>query len=467
MRDEAGSCHQWVLLRRACGGITCKLTKESQVGGGHSGLTLAATLTERKIANLVIEAAPSVGWTWAARYPGLHFHGPRWCHSLLNNEFAKGDIEEWVTKETFARKLEEYKDSFGIVVRTNTRLVEGGALWMPDQGSWRLRLEGSKDGHVATMNAAHVAFCVGPLNSLGPRMPDFAQSSAQPFRGPILNTETFAKAMQPQLYGLDDAPLDVKGKRFVVVGHGSSGADIASYLTNNGAKVTVMARGPQLVQSYDFVSMLMGSIYPEGTGRALPDCDVTFRATPYKYMLDLEPKRVEFMDKVVDKDLHDALRAKGVPVWFGESNGGFSAEARKFGGTHLFDPGLKDPVFKGLAYHVVHGNMDYRTGVTVRELRDNYVIASNGDEIEADAVIFSIGYELGGPYVHRFVRRADGSQFADNDQILHSFRADEEGEFTGIFRPIDLKKDGGPNSRLWLASLGLPHSRSYLPLLVS
>ncbi|CAD5194601.1 unnamed protein product [Musa acuminata subsp. malaccensis] len=195
------------------------------IGGGPSGLAVAACLKAKGIPSVVLERSNCIASLWQLKtYDRLHLHLPKHFCELPLMPFPSS-FPTYPTKQQFVAYLEAYAREFDIRPRfseTVTSAEYDGAL-----GFWRVKavaMGGKEDKReylcrwlvVATGENAEAVW------------PDF--DGAEDFKGPILHTS---------LYKSGDAFRD---KRVLVVGCGNSGMEVCLDLCNNTAHPSIVVR---------------------------------------------------------------------------------------------------------------------------------------------------------------------------------------------------------------------------------
>ncbi|URD83156.1 flavin-containing monooxygenase [Musa troglodytarum] len=189
------------------------------VGGGPSGLAVAACLKKKGIPCVVLERANCVASLWQLKaYDRLRLHLPKKFCQLPLMPFPSW-FPTYPTKQQFVAYLEAYAREFGIRPRFDEAVV--AAEYDAVVGFWRGREEGGREYMcrwlvVATGENAEAV------------VPGF--DGAGDFKRPILHTS---------LYKSGDA---FRGKRVLVVGCGNSGMEVCLDLCHHGAHPTIVVR---------------------------------------------------------------------------------------------------------------------------------------------------------------------------------------------------------------------------------
>jgi cation diffusion facilitator CzcD-associated flavoprotein CzcO len=211
------------------------------IGAGVSGLRAGKSLTDAGIDYTCFEASDRIGGNWAFKNPNGRSSAYRSLHidtskgRISFSDFPMGEeypdfphhteIFEWLNRfaDTFA--LRE-RIRFGTSVDKAERLAGGGWLIRTDDGQ-----EHSFD-----------VLVVGNGHHWDPRLPEFPGT----FDGPTLHSHHYIDPTDP---------LDIVGKRVLVVGIGNSAVDIVSEVSRPGvaAETFVSTRsGAWIMPKYIF-----------------------------------------------------------------------------------------------------------------------------------------------------------------------------------------------------------------------
>jgi putative flavoprotein involved in K+ transport len=186
------------------------------VGAGQAGLAMSAHLKDQRIDHIVLER-DSIAERWRnARWDSLVMNGPAWHDRFPAMEFEGWDPDAFPGKDDVTAYFERFAAQInapihcGVEVMHTQALAEGGFCVTTSQG---------------TIRADHVVAATGPFQIpvIPPIIPD----------GLITQIHSFDYHNSEQLE--DGAVL--------VVGAGSSGAQIADELLRSGRK-TYLSIGP-------------------------------------------------------------------------------------------------------------------------------------------------------------------------------------------------------------------------------
>ena len=210
------------------------------IGAGISGIAMGKFLKEKEIPYDCLEASPTLGGNWAFKNP----NGMSSAYRSLHIDTSKKKLEfpdfpmpaEYPTfchHTHIHQYFEDLVDHFGLrdAIQFNTPVRKAERL---EDGTWRITLDGG---------ARHYDhLIVGTGHHWDPKWPEFPGR----FDGPAIHSHEYIDPFDP---------IDLKGKRVLVVGIGNSAVDIASELSNRGlAERLVLStrRGAHVVPKYLF-----------------------------------------------------------------------------------------------------------------------------------------------------------------------------------------------------------------------
>lgn len=192
------------------------------IGAGVSGLTTGKALADRGIPYTCFETSDDVGGNWyfgnpngrSSAYRSLHIDTSK--KALAFRDFPIDDgYPDFLHHSQIMEYLRSYADAFGlrehIRFGTTVQQAERGA-----EGGWRVALS-----HGAEEWFDALVVCNG--HHWDPSFPDPAFPGT--FDGPAIHSHDY---IDPT------TPLDVTGRRVLVVGIGNSAADIVSELSRKG-----------------------------------------------------------------------------------------------------------------------------------------------------------------------------------------------------------------------------------------
>ncbi len=327
------------------------------IGAGVSGLTAVKSLGDWNIPHTCFEASDDIGGNWYFRNPNGRSSAYRSLHiDTSKNAISFADFPMDARYPDFPHHTEikqflgEYADRFGLRdrIRFNTAVERAERL---DGGGWRIT---SSDGSEHQFDA--VLVCNG--HHWDPSYPDFPGQ----FDGPTLHSHHY----------IDPAdPLELTGKRVLVVGIGNSAVDITSELARKGIaeRVFISTRsGAWVVPKYVF-------------GRP---ADQVFKTNP-RLPLGLQRRLARFLPRLVSGRMEDF----GLPTpnhHFLEAHPTVSSEL-------LLRLGSGDAVAKP----------------NVAELLGDRVRFIDGSVEPVDAIVYATGYQITFPFFDQEFVSAPGN----------------------------------------------------------
>ena len=195
------------------------------IGAGISGLTAGKALSDRGLPYTCFEASDDVGGNWyfgnpngrSSAYESLHIDTAR--DSVSFRDMPMGEsYSDYPHHAEIKEYLGRYADAFGLRDRIRFKTPVKRAERKPG-GGWRLTLE---DGSAQEFDF----LAVGNGHHWDPRYPDFPGS----FDGETIHSHHYLGPADP---------MDMHGKRVLVVGIGNSAVDITSELSRKGVAEAV------------------------------------------------------------------------------------------------------------------------------------------------------------------------------------------------------------------------------------
>ena len=202
------------------------------VGAGQAGVAMSEHLTSNGVPHLVLEKN-RIAEAWrTGRWDSLVANGPAWHDRFPNLEFTGTDPEAFAGKDRVAEYFAEYAERIGAPIRTGVEVLKAERL----NGSGAFRVETS-DG---VIEAQRIVAATGA------------------FQHPVIPPVVPQGASVNQLHSFHYRnPDQLPEGAVLVVGAGSSGAQIADELNRAGRKVFLSVgphdRPPRMYRGRDFV----------------------------------------------------------------------------------------------------------------------------------------------------------------------------------------------------------------------
>src|SRR5262245_1564585 len=317
------------------------------IGAGISGLTAGKAFSDWGLPYTCFEASDDVGGNWYFRnpngrssaYQSLHIDTSRDGVSFRDMPMGPDEYPDYPHHPQILGYLHRYADAFSLRDRIRFETPVKHAK-RKEHGGWEITLEDASTEEFDFL-------IVGNGHHWDPRYPEFPGS----FDGETLHAHHYI--------GPSD-PLDLYGKRVLVVGIGNSGVDITSELSRQGVAEKV------------FISTRSGAwIIPK-----------YFLGRPFDTVVKINPRVPLGLQR---------LLAKPVP---------YLASGR------MEDFGLPTPDHKFLGAHpTVSGELLLRLGSgdavakpNVAELQGDSVRFEDGSVERVDAIILATGYKITLPF---------------------------------------------------------------------
>src|SRR3979409_1657850 len=255
-RDFRGP--NWLDLRKAAAAYADRDPAVLVIGGGQSGLCIAARLKQLQVDTLIVDREQRIGDNWRKRYHALTLHNQVQVNHLPYMLFPPS-WPTYIPKDKLANWFEAYVDGMELNFWTETEF-EGGH-YDENEGRWTVVLRRG-DGSRRTMHPRHVVLATGVSGI--PNVP--AIPGLKNFAGKVVHSSQY-----------DDGE-NWKGKGALVIGTGNSGHDIAQDLYSSGAAPTLVQRSPTLIVNIEPSAQLAYTLYDEGP--PLDDCDLLAASMP-------------------------------------------------------------------------------------------------------------------------------------------------------------------------------------------
>jgi len=202
------------------------------IGGGQAGLAMSEHLSKRGVSHLIVERHRIAERWRSARWDSLVANGPAWHDRFPGMVFSGIDADDFATKDQIVDYFVAYAQQIAAPIRCG---IEVKALYKINDGS-RFRAETS-DGVIEVVN---VVVATGP------------------FQRPVFPKLVPAQANIDQIHSsVYRNPGQLREGAVMVVGAGSSGAQIADELVRAGRRVYLSVgahnRPPRRYRGRDFV----------------------------------------------------------------------------------------------------------------------------------------------------------------------------------------------------------------------
>jgi len=387
------------------------------VGGGQSGLSVAARLKQLKIDTLVVDKYPRIGDNWRVRYHSLALHNQVHVNDLPYMPFPP-NYPKYVPKDMLGNWLEMYAEAMQLNCWPGTEFTKGS--YDANARRWTVTLKRT-DGSERVMHPRHVIFSNGTSGIA--RVPNLP--GLEDFAGDKFHSHGFKSG------------VPWRGKKALVLGTGNSGHDIAQDLYSNGVETSIIQRGSTTVVSIDPSAKLNYALYEEGPPVA--DCDLIATATTYPLLIRAYQASAKRMVEL-DKDLIAALKARGFKFDMGEDETGHQMKYRRRGGGYYLNAGCSDLI------------IDHKIGLVQFDDIEKFVpegaLMKDGTIQKADLLVLATGYYS----QQEVVRRLMGDEVAD--RVGQVWGLAPNGELANMWTRT-------PQEGLWFMGGSLAQARIY------
>lgn len=411
-RDFRGP--NWLDLRKQSADYADRDPTVLVIGGGQSGLSIAARLKQLNVDTLIVDREQRIGDNWRKRYHALTLHNQVQVNHLPYMLFPP-NWPTYIPKDKLANWFEAYVEAMELNFWTETEFEGGSYDEKAQQWTVTLRLA---DGTKRTMHPRHVVLATGVSGI--PSVPEIA--GLKDFAGKVMHSSRY-----------DDGE-SWKGKRAIVIGTGNSGHDIAQDLCSSGADVTMVQRSSTLVVSIEPSAQLVYAPYNEGT---LEDNDLIATSMPLQLARKSHRLTGE-KSKALDQELLDGLTRAGFKLDYGEDNTGWQFKYLTRGGGYYFNVGCSDMI--------VRGDISLKQFADIDTFAAHGAKMKDGTTIAADLVVLATGYRP----QEELVRKLFGEAVEKRVGTIWGFG--EEQELRNMYT-----RTGQPG--LWLIAGGLAQCR--------
>jgi putative flavoprotein involved in K+ transport len=195
------------------------MTEAIVLGAGTAGLAAAATLQGAGVDTVVLERTDEIGASWRTRYDGLRLNTPGWMSTQPGFRASRRRYGEFPSRDAWIQYLEDYAAHHRIDIRFGTRVH---VVRSADRG-WTV---GTDRGELP---ARFVVVATGFDHE--PNIPDWAGRNG--FAGELIHSSAYRN------------PEPYRDRDVLVVGPGTTGSEVATYLAEGGAgRVRVACRTP-------------------------------------------------------------------------------------------------------------------------------------------------------------------------------------------------------------------------------
>ena len=202
------------------------------IGGGQAGLAMSEQLSKRGAPHLIVERHRIAERWRSERWDSLVANGPAWHDRFPGMTFSGVDPDSFATRDQIVDYFVAYAEQIAAPIRSG---VEVDALHRKADGSgFRAETSGG------VIEATHVVVATGPFQ--------------RPVIPTLVKTETGIDQIHSSAYR---NPAGLRDGTVLIIGAGSSGAQIADELVRAGRRVYLSVgshnRPPRRYRGRDFV----------------------------------------------------------------------------------------------------------------------------------------------------------------------------------------------------------------------
>jgi cation diffusion facilitator CzcD-associated flavoprotein CzcO len=374
------------------------------VGGGQSGLDVAARLKYLGVKALIIERNPRIGDNWRNRYDALCLHDRVWYDHLPYIPFPS-TWPVYTPALKLANWLESYAESLELNVWTSSTVVT--ASQSEATKKWDVVVKRG-DGSERTFTVNHFIIATGFAGK--PYMPTVP--GADKFHGQILHSTQHKRAS------------DHAGKKVAVVGSCTAAHDICTDYADNGVDVTMIQRNPTYIMTTkNGFEVIHKGLYEEnGPPTELADrLDASFSRLMSLPLYQRKTKAVA----EADRELLDGLAKAGFKTSMGQSDAGFLIYVWERAGGYYLDVGASQ--------YLIEGKVKLKSDGYIDSFTETGLKFKDGSEFACDVVVFATGLGSG----RELIRDICGDEVAKKCGPIWGL--DDEGEIQGVCRDIGLQ----------------------------
>jgi len=342
------------------------------IGSGFSGIGAGIRLTREGINDFIIlEKHQNLGGTWRDNtYPGCECDVPS---ALYSYSFAqnKNWSKVFAGQEEILNYTENTARDFGIMPYLRFGIHVQNIVWQENEQIWLVHTE------QGIYQANKVISCVGYLHEpIMPKLPGL-----ESFDGAVFHSSRW------------DHDLDLAGKRVAVIGTGASAIQFIPEIQPKVKELVAFQRTPQwILPKPDIkVNKLVRKLFH------LPFILNLFRKTLY---LGMETFGLGFRKPAILK------RLQGVAKW--HINRHIKDEVLKEKITPDYTMGCKRVLLSNHYYKALAQDNVTVVASGVDKIEGNTIIASNGEQYDADVIILGTGFHVSDVPIAKHVQGKSG-----------------------------------------------------------
>ncbi|TFK84341.1 FAD/NAD(P)-binding domain-containing protein [Polyporus arcularius HHB13444] len=334
------------------------------VGGGQSGLDVAARLKHLDVPTLVVEKNERIGDQWRHRYQALCLHDPVWYDHMPYLPFPPS-WPVYTPAQKLAGWLEYYAEALELNVWTKSTVVKAV---QDANNEWDVTVERG-DGSTRVLHVKHLVFAIG-LGGNNPYFPNIP--GKEEYQGQVLHSTQHGSAK------------DHLGKKVLIVGSATSAHDVAADYVEHGVDVTMYQRDKTYIMTTkEGMPRMIGQVWWEGKWPV----DVADRvdASLPTFVTEEISKRITLDIAEADKQLLEGLKKVGFRTYLGDGGCGFLAMAKRRGGGYYLDVGASQMV--------ADGKIKLKNDSPIKRYTKTGLEFEDGSTVDADVILFATGFD--------------------------------------------------------------------------
>lgn len=391
------------------------------IGAGQSGLSLAGRLGALGIKYLLLEKAETIGYSWTGKYDSVRQHTVKEMNNLPFDRTYKKEDPILLPSKTVAEGFKNYVDKYKINISLGAQTQRA----IRNDGGWALDV---RVGEIELrLDASHLVLSMGAGVSV-PNPP--VVPCREDFKGNVLHQVGWKNA------------LSWKGKKGIVVGTGTTAHDVAQDMLDSGLSSITMIQRDQtpvypvewIIQGQSSMSqrfLFFSHIEREKEMNIANRIKVVYNTEIPSPLADrlvsLIPLKIE---RQLMKANMDPLIASHSAQFDAVEKSGFKVDRKAVLTDLLLLRGGGYYIDVGTSKRIADGEIKVKSGVRIQKFTKKGLKFEDGEELEADLVVFATGYQ-------RDPRRQAAGILGDEIAgSLPWYRGlDEEGEIRGDMRP--------------------------------
>ncbi|KAG6876175.1 hypothetical protein C0993_005129 [Termitomyces sp. T159_Od127] len=308
-----------------------------------------------------------------------------------------------------ANWLENYAETLELNVWTSSTVVKV----TQDGDSWHVRISRG-DGSERTFTVKHIVFATGIIDGALPKYPGMDS-----FKGQILHSSRHKSATD---HIGKKHTISVRTIIIMELVRGNLPLRLSTQLELDSDVTMIQRSSTHVMSVMNGWKIIMEGIYSEG-GLPTDIADRLIASFPHHFNVGIAQRSTKAIAEL-DKDLLDALRARGFELNSGIQGTGFFFLALMKGGGYYLETGT--------SRLIADGKIKIKTGSSLKSFTQTGLKFEDGSELPADVVVFATGL---GDMRDPIRKVLDKEVFK---KIKPVWGLNPEGEMNGIWRDLGI-----------------------------